>query len=204
MEDDIFDQVASRRKDPFDEVESDRIGDKVFDEVEKELPSLVRSYVKEQTKKIKTLSPKDISNLVDAAISAIPKPKLERVIERTETIKVVPQKDTKKYAQESELKDLKEKIEKLEKLLKDKDREVAVQYIGTMIPNYSGKDGKVLSIVNGQLTWVEASGASSDEVYTATNVTTRRTLNADDTSLDELADLVGTLIADFKAIGLIQ
>ena len=35
--------------------------------------------------------------------------------------------------------------------------------------------------------------------YTATNVTVDRALNADATSVDELADVLGTLILDLKA-----
>ena len=40
--------------------------------------------------------------------------------------------------------------------------------------------------------------------YTMTNVTTDRTLNANSTSLDELADVLGTLIADLQTVGVIQ
>lgn len=40
--------------------------------------------------------------------------------------------------------------------------------------------------------------------YTVTNVTTDRTYNANATTTDELADVLGTLIADLQALGLIQ
>jgi hypothetical protein len=39
--------------------------------------------------------------------------------------------------------------------------------------------------------------------YTISNVTTDRTYNADSTSLNELADVVGTLINDLKSVGII-
>ena len=39
--------------------------------------------------------------------------------------------------------------------------------------------------------------------YTVTNVTTDRSYNADAVTLDEIADVLGTLIADLKAYGLL-
>jgi len=46
--------------------------------------------------------------------------------------------------------------------------------------------------------------AARPAAYTTSNVTTDRTYNADATSVDELADILGTLIADLKSIGLLQ
>ena len=46
--------------------------------------------------------------------------------------------------------------------------------------------------------------ASAGSTYTATNVTTDRAFDANATTLDELADVVGTLIADLKTYGLLQ
>ncbi len=40
--------------------------------------------------------------------------------------------------------------------------------------------------------------------YTATNVTTDRTFDADSTSTAELADVLGTLIADLRNAGVIR
>jgi hypothetical protein len=39
--------------------------------------------------------------------------------------------------------------------------------------------------------------------YTPTNVTTDRTYDADSTTLDEVADVLGTLIADLQSLGVI-
>lgn len=39
-------------------------------------------------------------------------------------------------------------------------------------------------------------------LYTTTNVTPTRTFDADSTTLDEIADVLGTLIADLKGINL--
>lgn len=148
---DIFDEIEL--KDVFDEVESDQIGDKIFDEVEKELPSLVRSYVKEQTKKIKTLTAKEISNLVDAAISAIPKEKpTEKIIEKR--IEVVPAKDTKKWAELSKIDEINKRIDELKNSFK---REPDVKIIGEMLPNHNGITG-VLQSDGNKLIWSESTG----------------------------------------------
>lgn len=44
---------------------------------------------------------------------------------------------------------------------------------------------------------------TTGETYTVTNVTTDRTYDADSSSVDELADVVGTLITDLKTVGII-
>lgn len=163
---DIFDEIEL--KDVFDEVESDQIGDKIFDEVEKELPSLVRSYVKEQTKKIKTLTAKEISNLVDAAISAIPKEKpTEKIIEKR--IEVVPAKDTKKWAELSKIDEINKRIDELKNSFK---REPDVKIIGEMLPNHNGITG-VLQSDGNKLLWGQATSTGSGDmaasVYDPTN-----------------------------------
>lgn len=54
-----------------------------------------------------------------------------------------------------------------------------------------------LGIIDG-----EGNFALTIPLYTTTNVTPTRTFDADATTLDELADIVGTLIADLKDINL--
>lgn len=76
-------------------------------------------------------------------------------------------------------------------------------------PGYRGRvyhatDTDVLSVWDGSA-WVEyhklqASGAS----YTVANGTTDRAYDADATTVDELADVLATLIADLKTTGVIQ
>lgn len=66
--------------------------------------------------------------------------------------------------------------------------------------NYT--DG-VTSAIQTQLnTKVTLPGSPAD--YTITNSTTDRTFNADQTTIDELADVLATLIADLTATGLLQ
>lgn len=64
---------------------------------------------------------------------------------------------------------------------------------------------------------IEGFGASTDRLgffgatpvarpaaYTPTNVTTDRAFDADTVAVAELADVVGTLIADLQSLGLLQ
>ena len=52
----------------------------------------------------------------------------------------------------------------------------------------------------GAAVWL-VSSAPASPAYTPTNVATTRTFDADATTTDELADVLGTLIADLKARG---
>lgn len=71
---------------------------------------------------------------------------------------------------------------------------------------YFNTDTNVLSIWNtSSEVWVDyAAIPSSLADYTASNVTEDRTYNADSTTTAELADVLGTLIADLQSIGLID
>ncbi len=51
--------------------------------------------------------------------------------------------------------------------------------------------------------WKTVGGMISANAYTPTNVTTDRAFDADTVAVAELADVVGTLIADLKASGLL-
>lgn len=53
-------------------------------------------------------------------------------------------------------------------------------------------------------TWVPFGGIQSANAYTVTNVTTDRAFDADTVAITELADVVGTLIADLKASGILK
>ena len=57
--------------------------------------------------------------------------------------------------------------------------------------------------VSGEVGFNGATPAARPD-YTTTNVTTDRSYNANATTIDELADILGTLIADLTAIGLLQ
>jgi hypothetical protein len=65
--------------------------------------------------------------------------------------------------------------------------------------------GQVLTDVagNGILTWETPSTYGTGQTYTETNVTTDRAYDANATSLDELADVVGTLLSDLRSVNII-
>jgi hypothetical protein len=54
--------------------------------------------------------------------------------------------------------------------------------------------------------WVEnvANASTAVQTYTATNVTTDRSFDADTVAVAELADVVGTLIADLRSRGVVK
>lgn len=57
---------------------------------------------------------------------------------------------------------------------------------------------------SGNTGWRAAFAASPSSAYTTSNVTTDRTYDANATSTDELADVLGTLIADLKSAGILS
>ncbi|HEX7103950.1 MAG TPA: hypothetical protein VF201_15000 [Nitrolancea sp.] len=52
-------------------------------------------------------------------------------------------------------------------------------------------------------TWIPFGGIRSASAYTVTNLTSDRSFDADTVAIAELADVVGTLIADLKASGIL-
>ena len=52
--------------------------------------------------------------------------------------------------------------------------------------------------------WLSHQPSASAVTYTTSNVTEDRTFDADTVAVAELADIVGTLIADLKAAGILQ
>ena len=158
-------------------------------------------FLKKEITKIKP-NTRVIERVIQSPKMEVIKPEPQKVIEKT----IVREKqiDVSKFVDISKLEELKKLIDGLKEQIR---KEPDVKVVGDMLPNYSGSSGKVLSNDGNQLKWVTAASGSasgSSEVYSVSNVTTRRTLDADDTSLDELSDLVCTLIQDFQAVGLVQ
>jgi len=76
---------------------------------------------------------------------------------------------------------------------------------GLKYPKFDGLLGHVLTTDGaGNLTFQVADVSSVAETYTPTNVSTDRAYDANSTTLDEIADVLGTLIADLKTSGIIQ
>jgi len=52
--------------------------------------------------------------------------------------------------------------------------------------------------------WYESPSIGTSQTYTETNVTTDRAFDADTVAIAELADVVGTLIGDLRAKGIVK
>lgn len=67
----------------------------------------------------------------------------------------------------------------------------------------TGTGSKIGTAATQKLGFYGATPVAQAAAYTPTNVTTDRAFDADATTTAELADVVGTLIADLQALGLV-
>lgn len=152
-----------------------------------------------------------IEKAVQKAVAAIklpeapPAPPKETIRE----IRVEAPKDTRKLVEQSALDAALKKIADLEKELEETDRRARSPIV---LPGGSGvigipdpgqaTDGHVLTIETGsdgkKAKFKASSGGSGLSGYSVSNGTTDRTFDANDTSLDELADIVATIISDLS------
>lgn len=70
-------------------------------------------------------------------------------------------------------------------------------------PSAGGSAGWICTVAGTPGTWVQFGPIQNGSTYTTTNVTTDRTYDANATTTDELADVLGTLIADLKGSGVL-
>lgn len=77
---------------------------------------------------------------------------------------------------------------------------MAAKRLGSFLSNITGTAGQVLRVNSGE-TGFEMFTPATIPAYTVTNKTIDRVINADDVTLDEVADVLGTLIDDLSAIG---
>lgn len=222
---DIFD-VISQETDVFDVISPD---DDIFEQVEaedaKSEPAKVET-ISEETKdfiRAEVAKIKPTQSVIERVIETRAEPvHIEpRVVQAPaappQIIKEVrievEKKDQTKYAKEDDVEALKERIEGLVKQLAETRRMAeAPLVIGSPggsgvigIPPPEGNEGKVLTVVNRKAAWVtSSSGGSSSDAYTASNVTTDRSFDASNTSLDEIANVLGSLIASLQGAGVIQ
>jgi hypothetical protein len=126
----------------------------------------------------------------------------------------VPAKDTRVHVEQSAIDALNKQIADLKKeLAKTKELAERPVYIpggsGVIgIPNPTGTpENYVLTIERGQAKWkvaTAAGGGSSSDAYTVSNGTTDRAFDVSNTSIDELAAVLGSLIASLQGAGIIQ
>jgi hypothetical protein len=154
---DIFDRIPYKPKpDLFDSLEKKKKETAFFDSVDKKVPEIIRSYVKEQSAKNPVLSEKDVLSIVKAEIVKIPQ-KVEKVIER-KTVEVVKEvsKETKVYAETSQIDELRKEIKGIKK-----EGDTYIGSGGVVLPNFADKNGQVLVARSGQLKWELPTVASS-------------------------------------------
>jgi hypothetical protein len=77
---------------------------------------------------------------------------------------------------------------------------MAAKRLGSCLTNIQGTAGQLLRVKTDE-SGFEFVTPATIPAYTVTNKTVDRALDANDTTLDELADVVGTLIDDLTAIG---
>lgn len=189
MKRDIFDEIELEERRVFKRVEPP-----TREELEKKIADakLIERIKKEVLASIK--------------IPEAPKPEIkivEKVVEKPAPVEI--------HVEDPRIAKMCDEIEKLKSVIEDQNKKLdEVKDAGPVfipaapvIPNWSGSAGKILSNNGDQLQWVSSISLSS-EVYSASNVTTTRTIDANDTSIDELADVLSTLIVDLQNAGVIQ
>lgn len=118
----------------------------------------------------------------------------------------VEKKDHRKYVEESKYLDLLVKVSKLEKQLQETRRMAESPIIvggpggpGVIgIPPPEPHEGKVLTVVNRKASWAASAGGASISGYTINNPTTLKTIDLSSFTLDELGQIVGTLIGELQ------
>jgi len=78
---------------------------------------------------------------------------------------------------------------------------MAAQRLGSILTNVTGTSNQILR-VNTAETGFEFVAPASIPAYTITNETTDRVMDANDVTMDKVADILGTLIEDLAAAGL--
>lgn len=218
-------------KDIFDQVEEEMKEEAMLSNLERGLSSLLGKYADKERKTQDQKITDDVTNLVKAEIQKI-KP-TQKVIERTVHVPVPqpPQKikeivreivvrevakeekkDDRKYVEEKTVESLKKEVQLLKAKLDEVNNALMFSSMGGSgvigIPPPEGNpDNYVLTISKGKAQWKVAtggSGGSSSDVYTPSNVSTDRSYDATNTSLDEIANVLGSLIASLQGAGIIQ
>ena len=89
------------------------------------------------------------------------------------------------------------------------DANTTVDFTGTTLKGNGGADwtpasGDYLHAVHDGTNWLCTVSTLTTQTYTASNVSTDRSYDADTVAVAELADVVGTMIADLRAKGLVK
>lgn len=171
----------------------------------------VKSFVRDELKKIKPVQ-HVIERQVEQVIKHVDVPvHLEpRVVQAppqiVKEVRVeVPATDKRALVEKSDLDKALKKIEELEERLKETDRIARAPMVfggsGVIgIPPPEGNEGKTLKVSGNKAVWttVTGGGGASISGYTVNDATTLKTLPAD-ASIDELRQVLGTLLTELQA-----
>lgn len=156
-------------------------------------------------KEVKALTKEDVLMAFKEELSKIKLP--EKVIEKTvierpaeivrEVTKEVFKKDEEIYA---EIENIRKRIEEINFNLLSTPMPGGPGVIG--IPPPEGNENKVLTVVNNKANWKATSsgGSLTPGAYTLSNDTTLRTLDVSNYTMDDLSNLVSTLIRDLGGV----
>lgn len=225
MKPDIFDLIAPD-EDVFDDVEQE---DSAVENIKKSVAAVLEKFDSRERRNDSRKLSDEIKEFIREEIAKIkPKQNvIERTIEKKiiepqvfhvepKVVESPPQiikevrvevekKDSKKYVEESKYLDLLVKISKLEKQLQETRRmaESPVVYGGAGVigipPPEPNPDGHVLTVSKGKAAWAASSGGASISGYTVNNGNTLKTFDVTDTTLDEVARVLGSLLTDLQA-----
>lgn len=189
------------QKDAFDDI-PDAFGDVELPPEEKILYSPRMSELIEAT--VKARVEEEVKKAVAAIKLPEPKEPKEQIIKEVRV--EVPAKDTRELVEKSALDAALKKIAELEKEGKETRRIAETPpfmpggsgVIG--IPPPEGNEGKTLKVSGNKAAWIASTGSGGGSLsgYTVDNHNELKTFDVNDTSLDEVARILGSIITDLS------
>lgn len=156
------------------------------------------------------LDARKVVDIVLAELKKIPKQKpLEKIIEKQIIKEIAPLIKEEKFDMKI-IDNLKEEIKKLSEIVKEQQKIIQFDManrggagvIG--IPPPEGNESKVLTVSGNRAQWKAASSGSTGQVYTTSNVTTKRNLDPTMSTVDDLYNVLASLIVDLRSAGILS
>ncbi len=220
----LFDDVNSTEEDSIKTIETnlDRLAEKIVARNQNTERSLseIKELVKAEVAKIKptqNIIERQIEQIVkhvqvpvhlEPRVYKLPAPPPQII---KETRIEVEKKDDKKYIEQSTFDELKKELDDLKKKHQDLLEALPMMHGGPGVigipPPEGNPDNYVLTKVAGRAKWAAAAAGGSvtpsGDTYTVSNLTPDFTYDAQDTSLDEIAAVLGSLIASCRTSGIV-
>lgn len=172
--------------------EPERVAVKLNDEIRQMILDEIRTALRDRIAQI--VSEVKPERVIETKIIEREGPKTEKVV-----IREIDQKALEKA--------ISERLAAYSKQTEERWKNIAPIVVPSPIANMEGQGGKFLSTDGRISIWktvTSGGGGSSPDVYTPNNVTTTRTYDATLTSLDEIANVLGSLIQSLQGAGIIQ